>query len=78
MALEEEVRTKRKKYSGYRSFQYLEPGTDYTDFKLAREIDRPTDVWPNVMCACACSAGERDERKKRVNQSNMRQFFSAR
>jgi membrane dipeptidase len=40
MALEEEVRTKRKKYSGYRSFQYLEPGTDYTDFKLAREIDR--------------------------------------
>jgi hypothetical protein len=26
--------------AGYRSFQYLEPGADYTEFKLAREIDR--------------------------------------
>jgi len=31
---------KRTKYAGYRSFQYLEPGTDYREFELAKEIDR--------------------------------------
>ena len=40
MAIEQQIRGKRKRYTGYRSFQYLEPGTDYTEFKLAREIDR--------------------------------------
>ena len=40
MAIEQQIRGKRKRYAGYRSFQYLEPGTDYTEFKLAREIDR--------------------------------------
>jgi membrane dipeptidase len=35
-----EARTKRKRYSGYRSFQYLEPGVDYREFKLAREVNR--------------------------------------
>jgi membrane dipeptidase len=30
----------RKRYSGYHSFQYLEPGVDYREFKLAREINR--------------------------------------
>jgi membrane dipeptidase len=34
-----EVR-KRTKYSGYRSFQYLEAGTDYREFVLAKELDR--------------------------------------
>jgi membrane dipeptidase len=29
-----------RKYSGYMSFQYLEPGTDYKKFDLAKEIDR--------------------------------------
>lgn len=29
-----------KRYTGYRSFQYLEPGVDYREFKLAKEIDR--------------------------------------
>lgn len=29
-----------KKYSGYKSYQYLEPGVDYTIFKLAKEIGR--------------------------------------
>jgi len=29
-----------KKYSGYRSFQYLEKGRDYKEFKLAKEIGR--------------------------------------
>lgn len=31
---------KEKRYSGYRSFQYLEPGVDYRPFELAPEIDR--------------------------------------
>ena len=30
----------KKRYSGYRSFQYLEPGTDYQVFKLAKEVNR--------------------------------------
>ena len=35
-----QVRGKRARYTGYRSFQYLEAGVDYTEFKLAREVDR--------------------------------------
>ena len=31
---------KRTKYAGYRSFQYLEPGNDYREFELAKEVDR--------------------------------------
>ena len=31
---------KRKNYSGYKSFQYLEPGTDYKPFRLAKELGR--------------------------------------
>src|SRR6266852_74392 len=31
---------KRTKYEGYNSFEYLEPGTDYREFKLAKELDR--------------------------------------
>jgi len=30
----------KKKYDGYTSFQYLDPGSDYRAFKLAREINR--------------------------------------
>ncbi len=30
----------KKNYTGYRSFQYLEPGRDYKAFKLAPELDR--------------------------------------
>jgi membrane dipeptidase len=40
MALEQQPRTGRKRYTGYRSFQYLEAGVDYTEFKLAREVER--------------------------------------
>jgi membrane dipeptidase len=40
MALDEQVRGKRARYNGYRSFQYLEAGVDYAEFKLAREVDR--------------------------------------
>jgi len=31
---------KATRYTGYRSFQYLEPGADYRDFALAKELDR--------------------------------------
>jgi len=31
---------KRTKYAGYRSFEYLEPGADYREFALAKELDR--------------------------------------
>ena len=31
---------KRTKYAGYRSFQYLEPGADYREFKLSKELAR--------------------------------------
>jgi len=31
---------KRTKYRGFKSFEYLEPTTDYREFKLAKEIDR--------------------------------------
>ncbi len=31
---------KTTRYSGFKSFQYLEPGTDYREFKLAKELDR--------------------------------------
>ena len=31
---------KRTKYTGFKSFEYLEPGTDYREFKLAKELDR--------------------------------------
>ena len=30
----------KKRYAGYRSFQYLEAGKDYSPFDLAREVDR--------------------------------------
>lgn len=40
MALETKAPGKRKNYSGYRSFQYLEAGVDYREFALAREVDR--------------------------------------
>uniref|UniRef100_A0A7J3ZJH7 Diguanylate cyclase n=1 Tax=Fervidicoccus fontis TaxID=683846 RepID=A0A7J3ZJH7_9CREN len=30
----------RKRYTGYKSFQYLEPGVDYKEYKLAKELGR--------------------------------------
>ena len=30
----------KKRYNGYRSFQYFEPGTDYKVFKLSKEVVR--------------------------------------
>ena len=38
---------KMKRYDGYASFQYLEPGTDYRPFELAAQIERvPTYTVP--------------------------------
>ncbi|MDQ2952618.1 MAG: dipeptidase, partial [Chloroflexota bacterium] len=39
---------KRTKYAGYRSFDYLEAGTDYQEFKLAKELDRVPSRRPEV------------------------------
>jgi hypothetical protein len=37
----------KKKDSGYRAYQYLEPGADYRAFALAKEIDRaPEELVP--------------------------------
>ena len=36
----ESSKTKTTTYSGYRSYDYLEPGTDYRPFKLAAEVSR--------------------------------------
>ena len=33
-------RAAQARYTGYRSFQYLEAGVDYREFKLAREVER--------------------------------------
>ncbi len=43
----EEAQMRKKAHTGYKSFQYLEPGVDYREFKLAKEIDRvPPYVYP--------------------------------
>lgn len=36
---------KKKKYSGYRAYQYLEAEADYKTFKLAKEIGRVEAYW---------------------------------
>jgi len=36
---------KGKKYSGYKSFQYLEPEKDYKSFKLVKEVNRIEPYW---------------------------------
>jgi membrane dipeptidase len=48
----------RKRYTGYRSFQYLEPGVDYTEFQLAREVDRVP----------SCKVEVSDEQEQRVQR----------
>src|SRR6185503_4141937 len=58
MAIDEQIGAKRKRYTGYRSFQYLEAGVDYTEFKLAREVDRVSSSKVNVS----------DEQEQRVQR----------
>ena len=49
---------KGAKYAGYRSFQYLEPGTDYREFAFAKELDRV----PSRKVEVSASQEERVER----------------
>ncbi len=55
---------KRKKYSGYKSFQYLEPGADYRLFKLAKELDRVPSSKVRV-------TPEQEERVQRLLEENL-------
>jgi membrane dipeptidase len=50
---------KTTRYSGYRSFQYLEPGTDYREFALAKELGRVPSRKVEV-------SGAQEERAQRV------------
>ncbi|PZA07511.1 MULTISPECIES: dipeptidase [Thermaceae] len=53
-----------KRYSGYKSFQYLEPGVDYKPFKLAKELDRVPSRKVEV-------TPEQEERVKRIFRENL-------
>jgi membrane dipeptidase len=60
----ERVTTKRTKYAGYRSFQYLAPGADYREFELAPEIDRVRSTPVEV-------SKEQEERVQRLLTENL-------
>jgi len=54
---------KRKDYKGYQSFQYLRPGVDYKEFKLAKQIGRvPAFVYPMTV--------EQEARAQRLIEEN--------
>jgi membrane dipeptidase len=55
---------KATRYSGYRSFQYLEGGTDYREFALAKELDRVPSRKVEVSSA-------QEERVQRVLAENL-------
>ena len=55
---------KTTRHSGYRSFQYLEPGTDYREFKLAKELDRVPSHKVEV-------SGSQEERVQRLLDENL-------
>ncbi len=55
---------KQKKYSGYRSFQYLEEGVDYRPFKLAKEVDRVPSRKVDV-------TAEQERRAQRLLEENL-------
>jgi membrane dipeptidase len=55
---------KAARYSGYTSYSYLDPGTDFRVFTLAREIDRvPSTTVPVTP--------EQEERVRRIFQDNV-------
>ena len=64
MALDEQVRGKRKRYTGYRSFQYLEPEVDYRPFDLAREVDRVASRKIEL-------SADQEQRAQRLLQENL-------
>jgi membrane dipeptidase len=55
---------KRTKYKGFKSFEYLEPGTDYREFKLAKELDRVPSRRVDV-------SGSQEERVQRLLDENL-------
>jgi len=55
---------KRTKYKGYKSFEYLEPGTDYREFKLAKELGRVPSRKVEV-------SGSQEERVQRLLDTNL-------
>jgi membrane dipeptidase len=55
---------KSTRHAGYRSFQYLEPGTDYREFKLAKELDRVPSRKVEV-------SGAQEERVQRLLDENL-------
>jgi membrane dipeptidase len=55
---------KRTKYSGYSSFQYLEGGTDYREFELAKELDRVPSRKVEV-------SGAQEQRVQRLLDENL-------
>jgi membrane dipeptidase len=55
---------KRTKYAGYKSFEYLEAGTDYREFKLSKELGRVPSRKVDVSDA-------QEERVRRVLDENV-------
>jgi len=55
---------KTTRYSGFKSFQYLEPGTDYREFKLAKELDRVPSRKVDV-------SGAQEDRVQRLLAENL-------
>jgi membrane dipeptidase len=53
-----------KRYSGYKSFEYLEPGVDYKPFKLAKELNRVRSQQVEV-------TPEQEERVRRIFRDNL-------
>lgn len=53
-----------KRYNGYKSFQYLEPGVDYKEFKLAKELGRVPSKQVEV-------SSEEEARVKRLFEENL-------
>lgn len=54
----------KKRYDGYKSFQYLEAGTDYKAFKLVPELNRVPSKQVEV-------TPEQEERVKRIFEENL-------
>ena len=54
----------KKKYNGYKSFQYLEEGVDYLPFKLAKEVNRVPSPKVEV-------TAEQEARVKKLFEQNL-------
>lgn len=54
----------KKRYDGYKSFQYLEPGVDYKEYKLVKELNRVPSKQVEV-------SPEEEARVKRLFEENL-------